>query len=118
MLLAKRRASRFSHCTGSGGYSKPTPGPLILKLVKMVLILIRSAEGCLEVVITDDGRWIQKARYSMIKGRGGEPHIYPVLQAELPRSPKMPRSGGFPWHFGCGVRPFEFLSPRSATKVC
>lgn len=55
MLLAKRRASRLSHCTGSGGYSKPTPGPLMLKLVKMVLILIWSAERSLKVVIMDDG---------------------------------------------------------------
>lgn len=40
MLLAKRSASRLSHCTGWGGYSKPTPGPLIVKLVKMMLMLI------------------------------------------------------------------------------
>lgn len=39
MLLANRRASRLSHCTGTGGYSKPAPGPLILKSVEMVLML-------------------------------------------------------------------------------
>lgn len=30
MLLAKRRTSRFSHDTSTGGYSNPAPGPDIL----------------------------------------------------------------------------------------
>lgn len=30
MLFANRRTSLFSHETSCGGYSKPTPGPLIL----------------------------------------------------------------------------------------
>jgi hypothetical protein len=30
MLLAKRRTSRLSQVTSWGGYSNPTPGPLIL----------------------------------------------------------------------------------------
>lgn len=30
----------------------------------------------------------------------------------------MPRSGGFPWHFGCGVGPLEFpISPGSDKPV-
>jgi hypothetical protein len=32
MLLAKSSTSRFNHDTDCAGYSKPAPGPLILKM--------------------------------------------------------------------------------------
>lgn len=46
MLLAKRSTSRLSHDTGIGGYSKPTPGPLILLFYERIWM-----EGILESAV-------------------------------------------------------------------
>jgi hypothetical protein len=43
MLAAKSRRSRFSHDTGIGGYSKPTPGPAL-----PLIVTIRVLESCRE----------------------------------------------------------------------
>jgi hypothetical protein len=39
MLAANRRASRLSHVASLEGYSKPTPGPLILNVLDGVTVV-------------------------------------------------------------------------------
>lgn len=39
MDWAKSRASRFSHATSVGGYSKPAPGPDMMMMMMMMMTM-------------------------------------------------------------------------------